>query len=287
MIRIDYKFINDIFEKVWGASEFSAITEGLKILAISFLLTRYAWIIYKSWADQKKMGSSGGEVSLPISPRQLGTYFAICLTIAFYDQLLLFLDSILGSLLSVYSKLDVTSISIPLKNADDEQKEALANAGSLEALKIFALQALDVLTSPSLWLLSIVKVVVWLIDVTIYSLVLSERFFVLLILKFTGPLAICMSLIPKLNAMFWKWVALYARWYLLIIPYLLVNLTVNAFVGAYELIFSRMNSDVAETIGETVEVPFLVIIVLLKLTLFRTAKTIYNELIDINMNEDD
>lgn len=287
MIEIDYDFLNEIFTNVWGDSNFNLITSGLKTLAISFLLLRYTWIVYKSWADRKTMGKTDDNASLPISPKQIGTYFAIILCIAFYDKVLLALDSVLGSLISVYSQLDVNTVSIPLGKADQEEKEAIANASSLEALKLFALQAYDIITSPTLWILAIMKVIAWLVDVIVYSIFITERFFVLLILKFTGPIAICLALVPKLNSMFWKWLALYARWYLLIIPYLLVNLTVNGFVSAYELIFSKFNNANMETIGETLEIPMILLIVVLKLILYRTAKNIYNELIDINMNEDD
>lgn len=289
MIEIDYNFLNDLFERVWGDSDFSAITMGLKIMAISFLLIRLTWIIYKSWADRRSLNAQSAESGayLPISPRQFGTYVALCLCAAFYDQVLLFLDTILGSLISVYSSLDVNTVSIPLSYANQEAEDTMANASAFEALKIFALQAIDVITSPTLWILSIVKVLAWLMDIVVYSIFIIERFFVLLILKFTGPLAISLSLVPKLNAIFWKWAALYMRWYLLIIPYLLVNLVVNVMVESYELIFASMGTDLMQTIGETLEVPLLLVIVVLKLVLYRTAKTIYNEVIDINMNEDD
>lgn len=289
MIDLNYSFFNEVFNEIWGDSNFSVLTTSLKGITITFLIVRYAYILFKQRA--KKNGLDSGEPEAPISMWLLGKYFAIALAIASYDKVLQGADGLLGYFVHTVTSLEVKNVTIQLTNADKEAQEFLATATWYESLKMTALEVYDALTSPTLWILSIVKVFVWLIDQLVYAIFICERFFVLLILKFTGPVVLALSLVPKFGSILGKWFSLYARWYLLIIPYFFVNLVVNGFFAAYEHMFDQFDKDSTfipyESIGELIQVPLLLLIVILKFKLYSTAKSTYNELINIDIRDND
>ncbi|MDZ7664614.1 MAG: hypothetical protein U5K27_04690 [Desulfotignum sp.] len=141
-----------------------------------------------------------------------------------------------------------------------------------------ALEFIMVLTTPTVFvLLKLIEAIAWLLDAIIYGYFLGLRFFAILILKFTGPAAIALSLLPKFGHVFGKWVALYARWWLLIIPFAFRWILLrNGFMEAYdEIMFDEYGKKPHRVLLSTkmavndvaipTQIPLLVLVTLLKL----------------------
>lgn len=282
MIEFDYEIIQGFFDIVWKKTDFRAIVAGLKILAIAFLIIRYIQIFAKNTLDQRKISFGGKSVDLPINVYNLLYYFMMAALIAGYDHLLFGLDWVLGYFISLVSGLDTHTISLNLEEIGNTIPQ---DASPLEALKLAALEFMKMVTNPALFILAGLRVIVWLADLIIYGLFIGERFFILLILKLTGPIAICLSLLPGMEKVFGNWLALYARWFLVIIPYLLVNLVINAFLQGYGVMFEEFGSNsslVMSNIKNLLEIPLYLFLAVLKFVLYSAAKNLYNEMIEFN-----
>ena len=287
MINIDYAFIQEIFDLIWDETYLSDLTLGLKAMAIAFLLIRLTYMIVKSTAQQKTFDLGMSKIEMPISIWNVLNYTALALLIAFYDTLLFSLDHVWGFFVSYFAQFQSNTITVDLAASVEPVP---SDMGDLEAMKAFSLEAIQFLTNPTLWLLGILKVIIWLFDVVIYGFFISQRFFVLLLLKLTGPFAICLALLPGFQGIFSKWLGLYTRWYLLIIPYLLVNLIINGFLDAYDLLFDEFgagSSFAMDSVKNTVKTPLFLMLAMLKFSLYYTSKKIYEQLIDVNIKLED
>jgi len=281
-MEFNYDFLNDIFQDVWDGTGFAPIVYGLKGIAIAFLLVRLVYTLSKTTL-KKKTFDNLQKVEIPISLWHILTYTFYAVMIASYDLLLAAADNILGYFVFIYTDLDVTSVSLALDEMDYE--------GNLDAeetwyqvFKRFGYTALAYLNNPTLIVVKIVKVIAWILDLIIYAIFIGQRFFVLMILKLLGPLALCLSLLPGFEGTIGRWLTLYARWFLLIIPYFLANICVAAFVETYEDIFVGFGRGYSggyiDDVKAMVEVPLILLIVILKPILYAAGKQLFNYLID-------
>lgn len=290
MISFDYHFIQDIFERIWGNTELTFLMNAFKGIAISFVIIRYVFVIFKDQVGKKEIEFGSNKVSLPISFYNILYYAFMVALILSYDKLIYFMDTILGMIIANYEMLQNTPVTREIAMAE----AADSSMSALEAMKQMALEFMMVLTNPLVALLKGIEGVVWLLDAIIYGYFLGLRFFAILILKFTGPAAIALSLLPKFGHVFGKWVGLYARWWLLIIPFLLVNIVVSGFMESYEVMFdgfadgeNMVTSAAIAQVRLMTQVPLLVLITILKLGLYILSKKVYEELITVNENEND
>jgi hypothetical protein len=288
MIEVNYEFFQEIFEGIWEKTNLNKFIWGLKGICIAFLILRYLFIVMKSKAAVSEIQSSVA-TKLPISTWNLGYYFFIAICVASYDKVMLGMDNILGYFVFYFSELDTTTTTM---NMEAQTESVPVDASALEALKIAALEMMKVITNPFLWTLAILKGIVWIFDICVYGIFIGERFFVLLILKITGPAVLTLSLVPKFGGMVGKWLSLYMRWYLLIIPYFIVNLVVNGFLEAYDVLFSEFGTNAGtslaiDIIKTQLKIPLFIMLAILKFKLYSSAKGMYNEMIDINIKDDD
>ena len=287
-MQFNYEIISEIFENVWRGTDFSYIVYGLKGLAISFLIVRFIITIAKQELNKKSISfGGGGEVQLPITLWNVMIYVFYAVMIASYDQVLLVIDGLLGSVLNLYTDLDTTTISIQLQ--EDSADPVIADETWFQTLKRMGYKVIAIIQNPAIIVMSILKVIAWLFDLIIYAIFIGQRFFVLLILKLTGPLAICLSLVPGMGNTFGKWLSMYAQWFFLIIPYSLANLVIATFVDIYEDMFSTFGygySEEISQIGATLEIPLILFIIVLKPILYASGKQVYNKLLEFNISLD-
>jgi len=287
MIEIDYKFMQEMFDNVWENANIHYFLYGLKGVAISFLLLRYVFIVVKQQADAKEITLTGGNtVKVPITIWNLAYYAFIVVAIASYDKVLWLLDSLFGYFVSYFTMFDSKGFAINL----EETTDVPTDASVWETMKTAAYEFLKFVSNPALIILTVLKPVIWLADIVCAVIFIGERFFVLLILKLTGPVILCLSLIPKFGGMIGKWLTLYGRWYLLIAPYFLVNFVINVFLESYNLMFAKFGAGSSmdmQHMRDVLMVPLLLVLIVLKFKLYSTGKHIYEQLIDINIKDDE
>lgn len=280
-MSFDYALLEDLFNGVWKDSDFATIVISMKVLGVSFVLLRFIYVISKNTLKQKTIDVGNQSVTIPITMWTILTYLFYGVLITTYDQLLMAMDSLFGYIVASYEDLDVTTINVQMGSyTEDTEVESTDSASTLMA---FANMAMQIMNSPTVLLLKLLKGMAWIADLIIFGIFLGQRFFALLVLKFTGPMAIALSLFPGFDAVFGKWIALYARWFLLIIPYMLVNLLIGGFIEVYEAMFADWGRGYGygvEVVGSLIEVPLIIFIVLLKWVLYTTGKNIYNSMID-------
>jgi hypothetical protein len=287
MIEINYQFLQEMFDKVWENANIRYFTYGLKGVAIAFLLLRYVFIVVKQQADAKEIQLAGSNtVKVPITIWNLGYYAFIVLCIVGYDKFLFVMDNLWGYFVSYFASFETKSITINLEKTTD----VTTDASVWETMKTASYEFLKFISNPALMLLTILKPIIWLADMCISVIFIGERFFILLILKLTGPVILCLSLIPKFGGMLGKWLTLYARWYLLIIPYFLVNFVINTFIDSYNVMFGKFGAGSSfpmEHMRDMLMVPLFLILIVLKFKLYSTGKRLYEQLIDINIRDDE
>ncbi|MEM9298456.1 MAG: hypothetical protein AAGA64_08695 [Bacteroidota bacterium] len=287
MLELDYQFLHDLFQLVWSKTEIKSFVWSLKGICASVLIIRLVTIVTKDTLDQKKFQIGQNEVTIPITLWTIIRYVGIVAIIGSYDYFMEGIDLLLGAFTEYFQGFDSAIASETINNSSYQEKLD-ANIGPLEAMKNFALAGIKFLTQPQFFLLQILKGLIWIVDVFLYAWFIGERFFVLLILKLTGPFALCLSLFPGFQAVAYKWLAMYARWFFLIVPYLLVNFIINAFIDGYNLLFAEFENKTSlsmQFVADHVKIPMLIFLVILKYKLYNTGKAIYKELIDLDYTD--
>jgi hypothetical protein len=274
---IDYEIIEKIFTEVWTNRRFVNVHYSLKGAAILFVLVRFGVQIYQNYSQL-----GGGGTRSVITARGIAWVLLLVTMVAFYDWFLVKMDQALSVFFAYFNAFDSNTISIDVKR---EQAPDLSGSGPLAVLKEYALLFLEYLENPALILSDIILWIAWLFDWIIFGLFIGQRFFVLLLLKLTGPLVIVFSLLPKLQGWFYNWLRLYVTWYLLIIPYMLANLIINGFLESIDQIRAQ-EALTGELIFNPVIAPLSIFVVLLKFVLYSTGKKLYEQIITIDRNEE-
>lgn len=286
-MEFNYAFLEEVFNSVWEGTNFADIIFGLKILTVSFIAFRFIYTLTKQTLAQKDIQIGSTNVAVPMTLWHILTYMTYAIAVSTFDLILNGLDGLLGYVVSIYTDLDVMTISIALM---EQQPEIIPDESWYQVLQRMGYQVLAYLENPTLIIVKVLKVLSWAIDLLVYSIFLGQRFFVLLILKVTGPLALCASLVPGLGHTFGRWLSLYTRWFFLIIPYSLANVLIAAFVEAYESIMVGFGSGYSgghiDAAASALEVPLILLIVILKPVLYATGKSLYNYLFDFQLSEE-
>lgn len=196
-------------------------------------------------------------------PALLGSYDFI---IGFLDQIGLLIDQEYAvtaqNIQSIKMREDITSVDS--QEASNWMSSIINMADTL----------IEFIMDPSLFVLLVVEAIVMFLDWCIFGVVLLERFFLLWILKIFGGFAIASLMLDKFEDWFYKWLKMYIVYFLLIIPFMAVNLFCNIIYknGMEELPISPMNGRGAY--GSIM----LIMIVLLKFKLFKSSKEVVKQI---------
>ncbi|MBR9855749.1 MAG: hypothetical protein GYB37_14415 [Algicola sp.] len=261
-----YELCNTFFTNELSLSELMIV---LKILAIAFFLIN----IYTNMFSKVRV--SMGNAQLPFDQQKLFSSLFIVLIIIFYDRLLIFLDTLLLGLDSFYSHLS------PLTFAPKE--EEITDSPSFDTnslLKLASAKFISILEDPSYIFILLLKGIAWIIDIAIYIVFLIERFFFIGLLKILGAVAIVLAVFEKFRDYFYKWLKLYIAVYLLIFPFFLI-------IGLSSFIYEYLDKSITEQIpnkavqllvGDEIRVVVLVVMIWLKLRLFKKSHDIVYKL---------
>jgi|GEM_PF-6475768 len=227
-MRLDYQFINNIYQKIFNSStSFQAIV-GMKLLCAILLVV---WYYYKFFASTAKKDDTFS----PLSSFDIMKGVALLLTIAFYDQFLSLLDNIFSAIEGQYATLSVEPRLGVLNEMSEDALEIEKPKGWEAAIIELVYSLGSVLTSPLDLIFKVLEAVIGIIDYIMYALFLAERFFFIGVLRILGGLAIACAAIPKLEKWFWNWLSTYTALWLLAIPLMLGNFFTNEIYNNMQL----------------------------------------------------
>lgn len=143
-----------------------------------------------------------------------------------YDFLIEFLDK-LGLLLDTYY-VETAMKSYAMKYRPDiTAVDAQTSTSAEDRMSEMASAIIQLITDPSMFLLSIIEWIAHFLDWCVFGVILLERFFLLWILKIFGGFAIAGIILDETKEWFIKWLKVYMGYFLLIIPYVFINYFCN------------------------------------------------------------
>ncbi len=175
---------------------------------------------------------------MPVNPKDIMKGIGFIIILLSYDQLLAFMDYILGFVETYYANFQVKPKDMGLETVDDIPVDG--NRDWTDTLKDAAFLVQKMISDPTYSLVQSAKGIAWFIDLLIFGTFIAERFFFLGILRILGGIALAFSIHPKLSKWFWNWLGLYFAIYLLIIPYFLVNAFTNVIYEKSEAIIENI-----------------------------------------------
>lgn len=219
ILGIGLEYVDTVFQTV-QASGFSQYTiVGMKTLAVSFFLIN----ILKKYSE----GAANQDgITWGLTPNDLFKNFIIVLLVIFSTQILGFFDSILLAIENQYRTTAPTLL--PLHMQDIALEEDIKVTDAMKKAMILLYEAL---INPLYGFKQIAWIggaMLWLLDLFIYPLFLSERFFLLGIMKAFFPLVISLSVFEKFRTLAYNFFKLYAAVYMLVPAFFLVNVFINA-----------------------------------------------------------
>ena len=181
---------------------------GTKILAVTFILVNWCKSILQGMDKAKENGKG---FSLKPTDILYGILYIILIL-----NINLLTDG-LDNLLSAYSQSFEVENSQSLYNPMEElllvdETRNLPNETWMDAGVAIMSRFAETLTNvidPFYWLLSILKVIAWLVNVIVYPIFMLERAFILMILKVVLPLVLALAALEEFRPMLMKWIRMY------------------------------------------------------------------------------
>ncbi|WP_396632855.1 hypothetical protein [Maribacter sp. R86514] len=261
------EYVDAVFQTI-KATDFSNYTiGGIKGLGVLFFLVNILKKYNEGVAD--RYGYSWG-----LSPGELAKNFAFVLLVIFSTQILGFFDSILVAIETQYR--DTAPALIPLQLQDIPIEEDL---GTLDAASKALSLLFDALITPVFGIKMFsfgIGLILWMIDLFLYPLFLTERYFLLGIMQAFFPLVISLAVFEKYRSMAYAYFKLYAAVYMLVPAFFLVNIFVNQLYAEINanfwinLLGASRGGTTMEILVEAATIGF---IVFLKFKLYKRAIT--------------
>ena len=261
------EYVDAVFQTI-KATDFSNYTiGGIKGLGVLFFLVNILKKYNEGVAD--RYGYSWG-----LSPGELAKNFAFVLLVIFSTQILGFFDSILVAIETQYR--DTAPALIPLQLQDIPIEEDL---GTLDAASKALSLLFDALITPVFGIKMFsfgIGLILWMIDLFLYPLFLTERYFLLGIMQAFFPLVISLAVFEKYRSMAYAYFKLYAAVYMLVAAFFLVNIFVNQLYAEINanfwinLLGASRGGTTMEILVEAATIGF---IVFLKFKLYKRAIT--------------
>ncbi|WP_335967052.1 hypothetical protein [Galbibacter sp. PAP.153] len=264
-LNIGLEYVDAVFQVIKN-SDFSQYTiTGVKSLAVLLFLVNILKKYHEGVADRD--GYTWG-----LSPGELIKNFAVVLLVIFSTQILGFFDGVLVAVESSYR--DTAPALLPLQLQDVEIEREV---GAMEAAKKALALLYESLVTPlyGMKLLAfILAVFLWLMDLFIYPLFLTERYFLLGIMQAFFPLVISLAVFEKFRGLAYNYFKLYTGVYMLVPAFFLVNVFVN---NLYREISGNFWNDLfgtdwgSEFFAPLIELATVGFIVLIKFKLYKRA----------------
>lgn len=264
-LGIGLEYVDAVFQTIKDSDFLQYTIVGMKALAVLFFLVN----ILKKYNEG--IAATDGH-TWGLTPTELAKNFLIVLLVIFSTEVLGVFDGILVAIETQYRDTAPALLPLQLQDVDLER-----DVGALEAAKKAMALLYEALVTPlyGLKVLAfIIGVILWLMDLFIYPLFLSERYFLLGIMQTFFPLVISLAVFEKFRSLAYTFFKLYAGVYMLVPAFFLVNVFVN---NLYTEISTNFWGNLfgfdwgSEFFASIIELGTIGFIVLLKFKLYRRA----------------
>ena len=260
---------------------------GLNYLVIvsksigAFILVLELWKrFFKSFSKNGKVFSEGDD---GFSPYSLFRMLALLLLVVFSTQILDFFDSVCAmveteALKGFSNKPDLFTVSAPTVTPPPANESAIN--GVLRKMG----EVVNML-NPSSWTggayTHITQFLLKILDFLIYPVFLAERYFFMGLIKLFVPLMIALSIFDKTKDYIYNVFKMYARYYLVIIPYAFVVVFANTLFDTMTVIMEpvSMGPGSMAISGGLMVILALILVIIIKIKLFKMSMPFMKELI--------
>lgn len=278
-MEIGFKFIDDIFSELWELEEISVLTGGIKIILIGAIVIRFTYMLVIN------ASSSIEKNKFPITKKSIIHTLVVVIGVFNYDWVLNGIDSILSLFFvnfPIWENQAIVQFAPEFGGTEEIQ-----DLDTWAAMKMMAARIVEIVSNPLFLVSKVLTFILWLVEFAFVGLFIGERAFMLLILKMIAPLVWSMSLFPRLSGFLINWFKLYMMWFLLILPYMIVNLIVNAInlaLGSGMAEFGLGQAAIEAT--HFILLPVTILILVMKFKFYSAGKTLFRELITVESLSD-
>ena len=247
----------------------------------AFILVLELWkSFFKSFTKNGKVFSEGDD---GFSPYALIRMLALLLLVVFSTQILDFFDSVCAmveteALKGFSNKPDLFTVSAPTVTPPPANESAIN--GVLRKMG----EVVNMM-NPSSWTggayTHITQFLLKILDFLIYPVFLAERYFFMGLIKLFVPLMIALSIFDKTKDYIYNVFKMYARYYLVIIPYAFVVVFANTLFDTMTVIMEpvSMGPGSMAISGGLMVILALILVIIIKIKLFKMSMPFMKELI--------
>jgi hypothetical protein len=247
----------------------------------AFILVLSLWkSFFKSFSKTGKVFSEGEE---GFSPYTLFRMLGLLLLVSFSTQILDVFDSacamVEGEALKGFNnKPDLFSVSAPTVTPPP------ANESAIDGVLRKIGEVVNMM-NPSSWTggayTHITQFLLKILDFLIYPVFLAERYFFMGLIKIFIPLMIALSIFDKTKDYIYNVFKMYARYYLVIIPYAFVVVFANTLFDIMTVIMPVPSIDPSSMAisGGLMVILALILVIVIKIKLFKMSMPFLKELI--------
>ena len=215
---IGLEYVDAVFTTI-KESDFAEYTiMGMKSLAVIFFLVN----ILKKYTEGAANHSG---YTWGLTPAELIKNFTIVLLVIFSTQILGYFDSVLVSIETQYRETAPALLPLQLQDVEIEEDVNFVEIGTKAMNMLY--EYLVTPFYPMKVVAFILALFLWIMDLFIYPLFLSERYFLLGLLQVFFPLVMSLSVFEKFREMAYRFFRLYAAVYMIVPAFFLVNVFVN------------------------------------------------------------
>lgn len=248
----------------------------------AFILVLSLWkSFFKSFSKTGKVFSEGDE---GFSPYTLFRMLGLLLLVGFSTQILDVFDSacamVEGEALKGFNnKPDLFSVSAPTVTPPP------ANESAIDGVLRKMGEVVNMM-NPSSWTggayTHITQFLLKILDFLIYPVFLAERYFFMGLIKIFVPLMIALSIFEKTKDYIYNVFKMYARYYLIIIPYAFVVVFANTLFDTMTVLITPVSAVGPGSMaisGGLMVILALILVIIIKIKLFKMSMPFLKELI--------
>jgi len=237
--------ILEIYNEVFENIQLNFMVNASKAIGGIIVIVMLSKMVFKSYSENGKVFAINTDSESGLSPYKLLRMLFLLLMIGFSTQILELADGIMGS---IESEAYVNIKEMPDKIQEVYQTEREFNIQNLGFWDKILNQMNEIIKviNPLNWFgmgtSGFVYIILTIIEMIRYPLFLMQRFFVMGLIKIFFPLMIAFSLFDKTKDYVFEIMKVYLRTYLVIIPWIFVNMFGNTMVNG---IMGKLSSNVS------------------------------------------
>lgn len=276
------KFLDEVYKEIFSKNLFYLVLLA-KAIGGLILFISLSKSFFKSYSQTGKVFSEGEDGFSPYTLfRGLALLFLISLSpeiLSFFDSICVWIEETVTKGLSPST--DYFNLAkmpeVPVTPPDP-------NESSWAQIGRYLLTVIEFI-NPMNWLggsLSyVLEFILNIVDFFVYAVFLAQRYFVMGLIKMFLPLMIALSIYDKLRDYIYNVFKIYARYFLVIIPYIFANVFVNtAYIGVMEKVRGNVVGQAGMAVsGITITVFALLLAVVIKFSLYKISMSFMKDLI--------